>query len=305
MYLTACMAWFNYNQFYYFWMIAREGGVTRAAARVRVSQSNLSEQLKQLEEALGHALFERRGRTLVLTEAGRKALAYANTIFESGQEMLQEFEGRAPLRNQRVLRIGAISSLSKNLQFEFIRPLLLDETIRLVMVEGDLPELVRELQNHQLDLVISNSPVRVDGGPDVFNHRLAEIPVSLVGTKKHLALAKGFPKSLEGHPLYMPDRKSRYRAEFEALLERKKVVPDIRAEVEDMALLRLFALSGAGVALVPEVVVQRELQTGKLSVINRIKGYSEVFYAVTITRKFPNPQLQKIVREFMHPAPRG
>jgi LysR family transcriptional activator of nhaA len=288
----------NYNQFFYFWIIAQEMSVTQAAKRLRLSQSNLSEQLRDFEGLVGQALFERKARKLSLTESGRVAFDYANSIFSSGQEMMDVFRNRPVQKQKTAIRVGAISSLSKNLQFEFIRPLLKDDTLKLIMVEGDLGELVRQLQNHTLDVVISNTPVRTESSPEVFNHRLGEIQVSLVGAKRFKPLAKGFPKSLDGQTLFLPGRAGRYRSDFEAWLERERVHADVRAEVEDMALLRLFAMSGLGIAIVPEIVVQRELESGDLVSIRRLKGFFETFYAVTTTKKFPNPSIEKIVRGF-------
>jgi LysR family transcriptional activator of nhaA len=290
--------WLNYNQFYYFWVIAQEASVTRAAARLRLSQSNLSEQLRDFEGAVGQPLFDRKGRQLVLTEAGRLAVEYGNTVFTSGQEMLDMFRNRPVQKRKTAIRVGAISSLSKNLQFAFVQSLLNDDTLKLTMVEGDLGELTRQLQSHLLDVVISNTPVRTDVTPEVFNHRLSEIRVSLVGAPHFKGLSKGFPASLKDKPLFLPGRAGRYRSDFEAWLEREGVSVDVRAEVEDMALLRLFALSGQGIALVPEIVVRRELATGELAVIRSLPGFTETFFAVTTSRKFPNPHIERMVKGF-------
>ncbi|NDD92584.1 LysR family transcriptional regulator [bacterium] len=294
------MQWLNYNQFYYFWIIARELSVTRAAQRLRVSQSNLSEQLKQLESQFGTPLFERKGRSLRLTEEGRLALDYANNIFSSGEEMLGVFRGRPARGSQEILRIGAISSLSKNLQYELTRSMLKDSEVKLVMVEGELNHLVRQLQNHSLDLVISNVPARTDVTPEVFNHRLGEIRVSLVGRPKHKGVARGFPKSLERVQLFLPTRAGRFRDDFDAWVERERLSIRVKAEIEDMALLRLFAMSGEGLALVPEIVVQRELHSGELVIVRSLHELSETFFAVTTSRRFRNARIEKLVSDFVH-----
>ena len=290
------MDWLNYNQFFYFWVIAQEMSITQASKRLRVSQSNLSEQLKDFESSLGVVLFERTTREIKLTESGRLAMDYANTVFSSGQEMIDVFKNRPVKKKKEVLRIGSISSLSKNLQFEFIRPLLKTASLKFDMVEGDLGALVRQLQNHALDLVISNIPARTDSTPEVFNHRLGQVQVSLIGTPDYRGVAKGFPKSLANKPLLLPSRTGRFRSDFDAWMERERIELNIKAEIEDMALLRLFALSGEGIALVPEIVVQRELATGELIVLKRLPDLVESFFAVTITRKFPNPNLERIVK---------
>ena len=290
------MDWLNYNQFFYFWVIAQEMSITQASKRLRVSQSNLSEQLKDFEATLGVVLFERTTREISLTESGRLAMDYANTVFGSGQEMLDVFKNRPVRKKKEVLRIGSISSLSKNLQFELIRPLLKTPSLKFDMVEGELGGLVRQLQNHTLDLVISNIPARTVSTPQVFNHRLGQVQVSLIGTPNYRTLAKGFPKSLAHQPLLLPSSTGRFRSDFDAWMERERIELNIKAEIEDMALLRLFALSGEGIALVPEIVVQRELASGELIVLKRLPDLMETFFAVTITKKFPNPNLERIVK---------
>jgi len=288
----------NYNQFFYFWVIAKEMSITHAAQQLKVSQSNVSEQLIIFEEFIGQPLFDRRARKLVLTEAGKLALDYADPIFSSGTELIDVFRNRPVKTNKTAIRVGAISSLSKNLQCEFIQPLIKDARLKLVMVEGDLADLVRQLQSHTLDVLITNTPARAERTPEIFNHKLGEIQVSLVGRRRFKKLAKGFPKSLSGEPLFLPGRAGRYRSDFEAWMEREHISPEVRAEVEDMALLRLFALSGEGIALVPEIVVKRELESGDLVVIRKLRGFTETMFAVTTTRKFPNPFIEKIVRGF-------
>ncbi|MBO6707515.1 MAG: LysR family transcriptional regulator, partial [Roseitalea sp.] len=71
----------NYHHLRYFREVAHEGNLSRAAERLNVAQSALSSQIRTLEARLGHALFERVGRTLVLTEVGRITLDHADRIF--------------------------------------------------------------------------------------------------------------------------------------------------------------------------------------------------------------------------------
>ena len=175
--------WLNYHHLRHFWMIARHQSVTRAAEKLKISQSTLSDQLAELEDWLGELLFERRGRELHLTDAGRVALEHAETIFTTGHELITRFR-QSDQKRQRILRIGAVGPLSKNLQFDFIQPLLADTRTKVVVVAGGLNDLTKQLQEHRLDLVLSNIPVRADLEADVFNHPLGEVPVFLVGGKK-------------------------------------------------------------------------------------------------------------------------
>jgi LysR family transcriptional activator of nhaA len=291
------MEWLNYHHLYYFWIIAREGSVTRAARQLRLSQSTLSAQLKQLEDNLGQPLFDRAGKSLKLTAAGQVAFQYANQIFECGRELLDTFRNR-PTNRLPVLRIGAVSPLSKNLQYDFIAPVLQAAEARVVVTQGNLSELLVELQNHRLDLILSDMPARTDVPAGLSNHLLGEMPVFLVGKPPYRIPRQPFPNWLAGVPLILPTRQSTLRAEFDTLLDRAGIVPQICAEADDMALIRLLALSGAGLALVPEIVVQFELADRKLLRVECVRGLTQKFYAVTARRRHPNPLVGRAVQRF-------
>ena len=289
--------WLNYHHLRHFWMIARHRSVTRAAAKLNISQSTLSEQLAELEDWLGEPLFERRARQLHLTEAGRVALEYAETIFTTGHELLIRFRQSGQTR-QRVLRIGAVGPLSKNLQFDFIQPILADTRTKVMVTAGALDELTRQLQEHRLDVILSNIPLQADQEQNVFNHLLGEVPVFLVGGRKLKRVKPEFPGLLVNIPLFLPSHQSDVRANFDLLLAEAGVEPVILAEVDDMALLRLLALSGEGLALVSKIVVERELQSRNLKFMLRVPGLAEKFYAITIRKRFQNAWLGEVVVAF-------
>jgi LysR family transcriptional activator of nhaA len=276
--------WLNYHHLRHFWMIARHRGMTRAATKLKISQSTLSEQLAELEERLGQRLFERRGRELHLTEAGRIALEHADTIFTAGHELITRFRQSGQNR-QRVLRLGAVGPLSKNLQFDFIQPILADTRTMVVVVAGALGELTAQLQEHHLDLVLSNIPLRGDQEKNVFSHPLGEVPVFLVGGKKLKDPHIKFPDFLKDTPLFLPSRQSDVRADFDLILANAGIEPFVHAEVDDMALLRLLALSGEGLALVSKIVVERELQSRKIKFMQRVPDLSEKYYALTVRKR--------------------
>ena len=289
--------WLNYHHLRHFWMIARHRSMTKAAEKLKISQSTLSEQLAELEDWLGQSLFERRGRELHLTDAGRVALEHAETIFTTGHELMTRFR-QSDKNRQRVLRIGAVGPLSKNLQFDFIQPILADTRTKVVVVAGALDELTRQLHEHKLDLVLSNIPLRADQENNVFNHLLGEVPVFLVGGKKLKVARPRFPQFLKDVPLFLPSRQSDVRADFDLILANAGIEPFVHAEVDDMALLRLLALSGEGLALVSKIVVERELQSRKIKFMLRVPGLSEKFYALTVRKRFQNEWLGKIVEAF-------
>jgi len=289
--------WLNYHHLRHFWMIARHRSVTRAAEKLNISQSTLSEQLAELEDRLGQPLFDRRGRELHLTEAGRVALDHAETIFTTGHELITRFRQSGQNR-QRVLKIGAVGPLSKNLQFDFIQPILADTRTKVVIMAGALDELTRLLLEHKVDLVLSNIPLRADQEPNIFNHLLGEVPVYLVGGKRLKITRPQFPQLLQDVPLFLPSRQSDVRADFDLLLADAGIEPFVHAEVDDMALLRLLALSGEGLALVSKIVVERELQSRNIKFMLRVPGLAEKYYAITIRNRFQNTWLSGIVTAF-------
>ncbi|MCX6943648.1 MAG: LysR family transcriptional regulator [Opitutales bacterium] len=289
--------WLNYHHLRHFWMIARHRSMTRAAEALNVSQSTLSEQLRELEEWLGQRLFDRRGRQLHLTGAGRLALQHAETIFETGRELMTRFR-QSGGADQRVLRLGAVGPLSKNLQFDFVQPLLSDARTKVVVVAGPLEDLARQLREHRIDLVLSNTPLRADQESDVFNHLLGEVPVFLVGSRPGKAMRGRFPHFLSGQPLFLPSHQSHVRLDFDLLMAKAGVAPEIRAEVDDMALLRLLALSGQGLALVSKIVVERDLPSRKLQFVQRVPGLVERYYALAARKRFENAWIGEIVEAF-------
>jgi LysR family transcriptional activator of nhaA len=281
----------NYHHLHQFRAVAQEGHLTRAAERLHVSQSALSTQIRQLEEQLGLPLFERDRRRLVLTEAGRMALSYAESIFSTGQEMVSVLRGERP-RERNVLRVGSVSTLSRNFQENFLKPLFTRTDAMLVIQSAGLDELLTRLSVHTLDLVLSNRRVQGDAHRAWRSRRIARQPVSLVGPPRRSKKPFRFPEDLADLRLVLPSRESEIRASFDLLCDQLDVRVEPLAEVDDMAMLRLLARDSGAVALVPTVVVQDELRTRRLVQYAVVPGLYENFYAITMQRRF-EPQLLK------------
>jgi LysR family transcriptional activator of nhaA len=284
----------NYHHLHYFWAIAHERSLTRAAQRLHVSQSALSIQLRQLEERLGQRLFEREHRRLKLTEAGRIALDYADTIFRTGEELASVLKGAGPAQRQ-LLRVGSAATLSRNFQLQLLKPLLGRAQVELVLHSGSLRELLVQLSAHTIDLVLSNTPVPRDSATRWHSLLLAQQPVSLVGRPPRDRKRFRFPDDLRTTPVVLPGLASSIRAAFDLQLERSGIRPIVLAEVDDMAMLRLIAREAPGVTLVPPVVVQDELKERVLVERCRISGIRESFYAISPSRRFPNPLLRELL----------
>lgn len=287
------MAFLNYHHLRYFWMIANEGSLTRAAQRLNVSPSSLSIQLKTLEEQLGQALFERHGRSLQLTEAGRIALSYSDALFKLGDEFVSTLEGLRPGARQ-TLRVGAVSTLSRNFQIELLRPLLGRPDVEVIIQSGTFLELLSRLRDHKLDIVLANQPAMQDQDEDWQSTLIAEQSVSLIGAP---GLKRGkfrFPGDLTNIGVAAPNRGSGIRNAFDKLLESEDIRPAFVAEIDDMAMLRLIAREGFCLVLVPAVVVIDELANGTLKEHCTFPNIKEAFYAVTRRRQFPSPLLKML-----------
>ena len=289
------MAFLNYHHLRYFRAIALERTLTGAAKKLGVAQSSLSVQLGLLEESIGQALFHRENKSLVLTEAGRIALDYAETIFRSGDELVNVLQNR-PSGKRRILRVGAVATLSRNFQLSCLQPFIGRDDVELVLRSGNLRDLLRQLKAHMLDVVLSNLPVKRDAETEWHSHLLEEQPVALVGKKPKGRKRFSFPDDLRTAPVLLPTLDSNLRAAFDLVMEREGIRPVIAAEIDDMAMLRLLAREGAGIALVPPVVVSGELDRRQLVELHRFTDIRESFFAISPSRRFPNPLVDEMLK---------
>ena len=290
--MSGIAARLNYHHLHYFWAVAREGNLTRAAQRLNVSQSALSTQIRQLETQLGQALFERRGRTLQLTEAGRLALDYADTIVATGNELVGTLrEGRRAERH--VLRVGAVATLSRNFQRAFLAPILDDPSLSLMLQSGSLAELLSRLRAHTLDVVLSNRRVPEDAEHAWRSRRIARQQVSLVGPPRSTSFQ--FPDDIADVSLLLPSRDHEFRTSFDVLCDERGIRPQIIAEADDMAMLRVLARELNAVALVPAVVVLDELRDGRLQEYCVVPDLFEEFHAISVARQYQPPLLRALL----------
>jgi LysR family transcriptional activator of nhaA len=293
------MAALNYHHLRYFRAVAHEGRLTRAAERMNVSQSALSKQIRQLEESLGQALFEREGRALRLTEAGRIALDHADAIFETGEELVSTLKHAGHAR--RPLRVGAMSTLSRNFQISFLRPVLRRPDIEVVLRSGGSVELLEALSTLQVDLVLTNRPPDGSALTPYIVHRIAEQAVALVGVPELCPPGLGLAERLASAPLILPTQLSGPRSGFDALVSRLGVTVEVAAEVDDMAMMRLLAREGAGLAVLPPIVVRDELDAGTLVGAGDLPGITETFFAVSTRRRYPNPLIRLLLNQEASP----
>lgn len=286
----------NFNHLFYFWRVAKLGHLTHAAQELHTSQSAVSTQIRQLEERMGDALFNREGRRLVLTDTGQLVLAYAENIFGLGQEMLGRLQGRTAGVTR--LRVGSVATLSRNYQENWIRPLLADPSVVLTLESGLLEGLINRLLQHQLDVVLANEPFPTDADRPLHCRYLSSQDISLVGpTAEWQSRSLRIPEDLHGLDIALPGPRHALRAQFDALCASASVTPRLRAEVDDMAMLRLIARDSGWLTVLPQVVVQDELRAGILVIVGHSTELQERFYAITTPHRHRIELLDKILME--------
>ena len=290
----------NFHHLFYFWRVAKLGHLTRAADELHTSQSAVSAQIRQLEDRLGEALFAREGRRLLLTDTGQLVLAYAENIFGLGQEMLGRLQGRTAGITR--LRVGSVATLSRNYQENWIRPLLSDPSVVLTLESGLLEGLIARLVQHQLDVVLANETVPTDPDRPLHCRFLGSQPISLVGPASRWAnTTLRLPEDLDGLDIVLPGPRHALRAQFDALCTSAGVSPRLRAEVDDMAMLRLIARDSGWLTVLPEVVVQDELRAGVLVKVGHSTALQERFYAITT----PHRHRIELLEHLMAQSPIG
>lgn len=284
----------NFHHLFYFWRVAKLGHLTRAAEELHTSQSALSAQIRQLEDWMGDALFIREGRRLVLTDTGQLVLSYAENIFGLGQEMLGRLQGRT--QGMTRLRVGSVATLSRNYQENWMRPLLADPSVVLTLESGLLEGLIVRLVEHKLDVVLANETVPADPERPLHCRFLGSQSISLVGpADKWEANSLRIPDDLDGIDIALPGPRHALRSQFDALCTAAGVTPRLRAEVDDMAMLRLIARDSGWLTVLPEVVVQDELRSGTLVTVGHASQLQERFFAITTPHRHRIETLERLI----------
>ncbi len=291
------MNWLNYHHLHYFWVVAREGTIARACERLHLTQPAISKQLRQLEQAIGEKLFKRVGRNLALTETGEIVFRYADEIFSIGEELTEVLRGK-PARRESRLIVGIADVLPKLIAYRLLEPVLhLSESVHLICDERGLVELLGDLAQHRLDVVLSDSPLPPTVNVRAYNHLLGECGVSILGAADLAQrFRRGFPASLEQAPLLMPTPKSMLRRSLDHWMESQNIRPEIRAEFDDAALMKVFGQAGAGLFPVASAVEKDTCEQYRVQLVGRLEAVRERFYAISVARRLTHPALRAITR---------
>ncbi len=289
------MEWLNYHHLFYFWTVMQEGSITAASSKLSLAQSTVSAQLSKFEENLGAKLFKRVGRNLEPTDMGHLVFRYADEIFSLGREMMDSIRGR-PVAGPLSLKVGIVDVIPKLVARKLLEPAgKLPEKVRLICHEGKDKELLAELALHNLDVVLTDTPLRSSLSIKAYNHLLGECGVSFFGVEKLAKLLQpNFPYSLDESPMLLPLAMSSLRGMLDQWFERIDVHPVVIGEFEDNALLKVFGQAGEGIFMAPTVIEKEVEQQYQVQVIGRTNKIREKFYAISVERIIRHPAVAAI-----------
>ncbi|WP_153146721.1 LysR family transcriptional regulator [Dechloromonas sp. H13] len=298
------MANLNYKHLHYFWVVAHEGSMTRAAERLGVAVQTISGQLSLLERSLGKALFVSQGRGLALSDAGRLALGYADQIFQLG-EALEEAVRNADSGSALRLRAGISDGIPKLLAYRLLASVLaMPEDVRLICSEGGFEPLLAELALHHLDVVLTDRPAPVSGNLKVFSTPLGDFAAGLFGSAALVArYAPDFPASLNDAPLFLPTRQNALRGRIDRWIESIGIRPRIVGEFQDSALLTTFGRAGLGLFPAPLALAAQVAEQLDARPLGEMSGVSEQIYAISNERRIRHPAIEVLCSS--SPTPPG
>ncbi len=289
------MDFLNYHHLRYFWAVAKEGGLTKAALKLRISQPTICAQVQALERALGEKLLRRSGRHLALTETGRQVFSYAEEIFSLGEDLLNSVKARPTARPLRV-QVGIVDSLPKLVSYDIIKPVFhLPQAIQVACYEAKAMDLLAQLAAYRLDIVLADEPAPGSANLKAFNHFLGECGISFCAEARLAArLRRGFPRSLHEAPVLLPGAESALRRSLEKWFQDNNVRPRLVAEFDDAALMKVAAADGYGFFPLPSVVASEAIARYGVRLVGTTQSCTQRFYVISAERRLTHPAVVTI-----------
>jgi LysR family transcriptional activator of nhaA len=289
-------ATFNYKHLYYFWVVAKEGGISRAAEKLDMAVQTVSAQVRELERSLGYALLKPAGRGLVLTEAGLVAMQQADQIFQLGEDLPARVRDATSAPTVR-LAVGISDGLPKLVVRRLLQPVIAEPNLRLLCHEGEFDDLLGDLALHRLDIVLSDRPSPANPNIKLYCHSLGASPIGWYGTAALLkSVNRDFPLCLADVPLLLPTGHNAVRDRIDNWLLQRGIRPRIVGEFEDSALLKTFGASGMGVFPAAEWVHDDLLAHYAVQRLGPCDGVTEHFFAIGSEKKVQHPLVQRLLK---------
>ncbi len=287
---------FNYRHLYYFWVVAKEGGMSRAAARLDMAVQTVSAQVRELERSLGVQLLRPAGRGVALTEAGQRALQQAEVIFEAGEALPGLLRAGVAAGPTVRLALGISDTLPKLVVRHLVQPVLDTPGLRLVCHEQGFDDLLGNLAVHRLDLLLADRPAPPHAGLKVFSHAMGSSQLAWYGTPELAARARQrFPQGLADVPVLLPSANASVRPHIDRWFAQRGLTPQVCGEFEDSALLKIFGAGGMGVFPAAELVHQQLLAQYGVQRIDALEGVTESFYGISTERRVVHPLVRRMV----------
>lgn len=295
------MEWLNYHHLYYFWTVMREGSITAASVKLSLAPSTISAQLAKLEENLNVKLTQRVGRSLEPTDAGQLVLRYADEIFSLGRELMDSLKG-CPVTGPLSFRVGIVDVVPKLVAQKILAPVnSITDSLMLSCHEGKVEHLVTELALHNLDVVLTDTPLQPGPHIKAYSHLLGECGVSFFASKSLKKKLHGpFPHSLNNAPILLPMTVSHLRGMLDLWFEKLAIKPQIVGEFADSALLKVFGQAGHGIFIAPSVIESEVVKQYQVEVIGRTSNIKEKFYAISVERIIKHPAVAAISQAAQH-----
>jgi LysR family transcriptional regulator, transcriptional activator of nhaA len=286
---------FSYHHLYYFWVVAKEGGMAKAADKLGMAVQTVSTQVRQLEKSLGYELLKPAGRGVALTDAGMAAMRQAELIFQLGEglpDAVREAVGTPRVR----LAVGISEGLAKLAVRQLMQPVMQTPNLRLICHEDEFEDLLGDLALHRLDVVLADRPAPSNSNLRVYSHSLGSSPLAWYATPPLLAAArKGFPQSLAKVPVLLPTSHAAVRSRLDHWFERLGIRPNVVGEFEDSALLKTFGAAGMGLFPAAELVQAELTARYKVKRAGSCDGVEEHFFAIGAHKKVLHPLVQKLL----------
>jgi len=288
---------YNYRHLYYFWVVAKEGSMSKAAERLDMAIQTISAQVHELEKSLGYLLFKPAGRGIALTDSGFAALKIADQIFSIGEKLPEAVRDAAKSPKTKIT-VGISDGLPKLVTRQLLEPVLKQKDVQLIALEGEFDDLLADLALHRLDVVLADRPAPANKNLNVYSEELTKTSIAWYSPKPFLKQAqKDFPGCLGELPILLPTSHSTIRLLIDQWFSKHGITPNIIGEFEDSALLKTFAASGLGVFPAGKLIEKDLKSTYGIELIGHCEEIYEYFYAIRSEKKIEHPLVQAIIKQ--------
>ncbi len=287
----------NFNQLYYFYLVAKEGSIARVSEQLHITAQTISGQLSAFEHAIGSPLFIHQGRKWTLTELGRVTFRYADDIFRLGEELKQVLRHQQGVHWQ-TFTVGVTDVLPKAFIYEMLKPIFaMPEQLRVICLEGEQSQLLADLALNKLDLVLTDQPLQPSSPLKAYSHQITESATSFFAAPKIMAQLQGeFPHNMHQQPFLLQSKRSIIRQRLDAWFAQQSLVPQVMAEFDDSALMKAFGEQGLGIFSAPSRIADNICRQYEVEVIGSTDAVKEVFYAISPERKLTHPGVIELVK---------